>query len=149
MRARPLLLAISLAFAAIGCSDRTEDDRPAEEASAKGAAAPEQDKMKQVWERMITIMEGLADIAEANQDDCVKMALELDKVLEANLKFLKKAKRIRKANAQDVELQEAYQPRLLAAMAKIVPAMKACKDNPDLERTMQKLDPQEDAPDRE
>jgi len=147
MRPCSILSALLVALALLGtsCGDRGNKEKAASEqavtARDAGAAPVEQDqeKTKRLWEQMIGLMEQLAEIAQANQGDCDKMALEIDRVLQKHKKFLTNARAVRKANPDDPELQEKYQPRIMQAMDKLVPPMKACKDNDALARAMKQL----------
>lgn len=146
MRPRITFLALltALGLAAPGCGKRDEKQRSDEKQVAgetdNQAQGPQgQSDPERVWDQMVALMETLAEIAVANEDDCAQMAAAIDAKLQENKSFLAQAQSTRKAAADDRQLQEKYQPRVMQAMAKLMPPLEQCKDNQALQRAVQKL----------
>lgn len=135
------LVLFALALAIPSCGGGDEKPRKGEAAS-KGEQQPPstQDQEEKTWQSMVSLMERLADIAEANRGDCDAMALKIDEALNANKRTLKHARSVRKVSSDDRRLQEEFQPRVMAAMEKLLEPMKDCKDNPALKQAIQKLE---------
>lgn len=133
-----VLLALALALPSCGGGD----EKPGKgEAASKGEQSPQgkSDQNEKTYESMVSLMEKLADIADANRDDCDAMALAMDGLLQSQAKLLKRARSVRKASGDDRGLQEKFQPRLMAAMDKLVEPMKHCKGNEALQRAVETL----------
>lgn len=147
MRFAPLLALALLvsATAAAGCGsdDRGDESRArVEKKPAEGAQSPaaEGDKSEAIRDSTIALLEQIADAADENQDDCGAMARQIDTLLHRSADLLEAAKAMKKGDTQDQEMQEKYQPRMMAAMGKLMPALEKCRNNEALKKAMEKLD---------
>src|SRR5258708_3488666 len=121
MMRRPPLLAILLASLVLATACRTKDEatRDDEHRTRKIRSAPAADERTDE-EKMVAYTEGVADIIDAEKDDCDQMAVKLtafQKKYGAEMKKMQKKMQDTKTQA-DIEkaVREKYGARLEAAM---------------------------------
>lgn len=103
-RISALLVASLFVFGAMACGSSNEDKA----------------------EKVVKVMEGMADIADKNKDNCDKMAEELNKYLDSNKKVFEEAKGMKSSPEEEKKMQEKYGKRMETAMGKMMGPMMSC-----------------------
>lgn len=87
-------------------------------------------------ENAVRTFEGLAEIAEKNRDDCDRMAEEVNRYLESNLKVFEDLKNTKAGEDEKKAMETKFRPRLDRAMERMKAPLAAC---PKAAEAMQKI----------
>ncbi len=124
-------------------ADEKADEKPADtpdvkapEAKTDEAAGGEASEMD--WEKAIEFTEKMADLIEANKEDCKKMGEELAKFLDENKELIEKSKTMQSDPEKAKEFMEKYKDRMTAATTKMA-AMGKCAADPAMAEAMKKM----------
>ena len=108
-------------------------DPPADKPADKPAAGGDFD-----GEKAIAFPEKMADIIDANKEDCAKMGAELGKFLDENKEIIEQGKAMQGNPEAAKEFMEKYKDRMTAATTKMA-AMGKCAADPAMAEAMKKM----------
>ena len=117
-----------------------EGTKPAEQPAEKPAEQPAAGDAE-LEAKGVEVMTKMADIMDANKGDCDKMGAELSSFLEAEKGTLDQMKEFgdKQTDEQKKAFEEKYATQMEQAMAKMGPAIEACKDNAAVQAAMSKM----------
>lgn len=111
----------------------TPDETPADKPDEGAAAGGDMD-----WDKAIEFTEKMADLIDANKEDCKKMGEELGKFLDENKEIIEQGKSMQGDPEKAKEFMEKYKDRMTAATTKMA-AMGKCAADPAMAEAMKKM----------
>jgi len=150
------MFAFVTAFAACGKKDENKDKNqakpaPADEKKADETPAPKPDETPAADEgdktaaagdfdpeKAIAFTEKMAEVVDANKDDCKKMGEELSKLVDENKDLIEAGKALKGDPEKQKEFAEKYKDRMAAIGPKMA-GMAKCAADPALAEVMKKM----------
>lgn len=99
------------------------------------------DSNSEMVEKAVQILERIASVVDANQNDCNIMGDKLGKIVDENAAFLAQAKA--RADAlppgERNAIESRFRGRIMAAIGKMRPGMMKCGSNPKVQSALARV----------